>query len=293
VSEISILESLRARLGPRALIGDDCAVLPCAPAGKELLVTTDLMVEDVHFRRSTHKPADVGHKLLARGLSDIAAMGGDPKYCFVSLALPKWAGDAWIARFYDGFLALANAAKVTLAGGDLSHADKFAGDIIVLGEARRGESLKRSGAKPGHAIYVSGTLGGSALGLSTHRGRAWQRHLRPEPRLAVGRFLRTKASACMDLSDGLSIDLHRMCVESKVSAVIDHPLPAFPGVTLEHVLHGGEDYELLFTANAATKIPATWKGVPLTRIGTIVKGEPGVVTFFGNPLPVKGYDHFR
>lgn len=274
-------------------IGDDCAIYRSRGATEDLLFTTDMLIEDVHFRRSTHKAADTGWKALARGLSDIAAMGGTPRFCLVSLALPDWADSRWVDGFYRGLLELAGRETTPLAGGDLAHAEKLSCDIIVCGAVSRGMALRRDGARPGDAIYVSGLLGGSAAGLAGAPGKARRRHLRPEPRLALGRFLRTMgATACMDLSDGLSIDLHRLALASGLAAEIGEP-PRFPGATLEHALHGGEDYELLFTAPAKTMVPAAHEGLPLRRIGMMRKGRPGAVRLNGSPLAPLGYDHFR
>ena len=275
-------------------IGDDCAIFRPRGGAEDLLFTTDMLLEDVHFRRSTHRAQDVGYKALARGLSDIAAMGGQPRFCLLSLAVPDWADQAWVDRFYDGFLELAVTTGTPLAGGDLARAEKFACDVTVCGGAPKNEALLRSGARPGDAIYVSGRLGGSALGLATGKGAAWKRHLRPEPRLALGRFVRERlrATAAMDLSDGLSLDLNRMCVASRVSAVIEAP-PIFPGASVEQALHGGEDYELLFTLRANVRPPADFEGLPLTRIGTITKRTSTTVTLDGKPLAPLGFDHFR
>jgi thiamine-monophosphate kinase len=158
----------------------------------------------------------------------------------------------------------------------------------------KGRALRRDGARPGDGIFVSGKLGASALGLATRRGTAWTRHLRPEPRIELGRYLRDtlRATACMDLSDGLSLDLHRLCLASRVAAEIAEP-PRFPGATREHALHGGEDYELLFTLGRDTKVPDAFGDVPLTRIGTIRKGRAGIVRLAGRRLQPLGYDHFR
>lgn len=271
-------------------IGDDCAIY--RPRSEDLLFTSDLLIEDVHFRRSTHRPGDVGWKCLARGLSDIAAMGGEPRFCLLSLAAPPWADAKWIESFYAGLLRLARREKTALAGGDLSRSGKFTCDIVVCGAVPRGRALRRDGARAGDAIYVSGALGGSALGLKTGRGAAKRRHLRPEPRLALGRFLREKlrATAAMDLSDGLSIDLRRMCEASGLQAEIGAP-PVFPGATLAHALHGGEDYELLFTVRPRVKAPAEFEGVPLTRIGTMRHGAADVILDNMSLAPL-GWDHF-
>jgi thiamine-monophosphate kinase len=293
MTEIELLRKVRARMGPGSLIGDDCARIEGPRRGHELLVTTDLFLENTHFLRSTHSAADVGHKVLARGLSDIAAMGGTPLYCFLSLSLPQWADASWVRRFYDGLLALAARHKTRLAGGDLAHGETLAADIVVVGEVPLRAALGRGGARAGDAIYVSGVLGGASEGLKSGKGPGFARLRRPEPRIALGQYLRGKATSCMDLSDGLAIDLHRLCLESKVAAVVDHPLPASPGASLEQALHGGDDYELLFTAPPRRRVPEVWRGLPLTRIGSIVAGRAGKMTFFGRALPPLGYDHFQ
>jgi len=280
-------------------IGDDCAIFRQRGAAEDLLFTTDLLLEDVHFRRETHSAQDIGYKALARGLSDVAAMGGDPRFCLLSLAVPRWADRAWVDRFYNGFLRLARKVAIPLAGGDLARTDRLACDVTVCGAVPRGQSLLRSGARVGDAIYVSGLLGGSKLGLDCKKGRAWKRHLRPEPRLELGRFLRKKlrATAAMDLSDGLSLDLHRLCAASGVSAEILasqlFPGATFPGATLDQALHGGEDYELLFTVPAKTAVPGDFKNLPLTRIGTVTRGRAGRALLDGAPLAPLGFDHFR
>ena len=272
-------------------IGDDCAIYRPS-AGEELLFTTDFLIEGVHFLRETHKPQDIGYKALARGLSDLAAMGGAPRFCLLSLAVPPWADLRYIDGIYRGLLELSESAGCPLAGGDLARAPVLTCDIVACGSAPRGKALRRSRARPGDSIWVSGELGGSALGLATNRGRARRKHLHPEPRLALGLFLRNKATAAMDLSDGLSIDLMRLCVESHVSAEIETP-PLFPGATREQGLHGGEDYELLFTARSSARIPSRHGGIKLTRIGNIVAGPAGEVRLSGARLKPSGYDHFR
>jgi thiamine-monophosphate kinase len=251
-----------AKIAPA--IGDDCAVLPNGRT--DLLVTTDQFIEDVHFRRRTHTAGDVGWAALARGLSDIAAMGGEPRYAFVSIALPAWADERWLRSFYRGLLALAQRSGVELSGGDLSHAPKFYCDCAVIGDCPRGKALRRAGAKPGDYVYVSGPLG--------------RPKKRPQPRLEIGRSLRGVATACMDVSDGLSMDLARLCEASAVGAQLE-TIPIARGATLEQALHRGEDYELLFTASRRLDFP---------RLGRITV-EPDI-TLAGRPLPQLGYDHF-
>lgn len=257
-------------------IGDDCAIYRPRP-GEDLVFTTDYLIEDVHFTRDTYSARDIGHKTLARGLSDIAAMGAEPRFALLSLALAPWASDRWVDQFYSGFLTLARKWNTALAGGDLSHTEKLTCDIVVCGAVPRGSALRRDGARPGDAIYVSGRL-----------GKPWQTHRRPEPRIDAGLAIRTIASAAMDLTDGLALDLHRMCVASCVSAALDQ-VPVVRASTIEQALHGGEDYELLFTAPPDAPVP---KG--MHRIGTIVEGRPGEIRWtIGGLLELRGYDHFR
>ena len=300
MTEGEILERLRRRIRwPRnseliAGIGDDCAIYRPRASREDLVLTTDMLIEGVHFETSTHRASDIGHKALARGLSDIAAMGAQPRFCLLSLALAPHTDGKWIERFYNGLLALSERHRAVLAGGDLSHSDRITCDIVVVGGVPRGKALLRSGALAGDAIYVSGGLGGSALGLATGRGAAKRRHLRPEPRVELGQFLRSRlrATAAMDLSDGLSLDLARMCEASGTSANIEF-LPRFPGATPVQALHGGEDYELLFTVSPKTRVPSEHAGVPLTSIGTMQGGSVGRVFLNSRPLAALGYDHFR
>lgn len=287
---VAIPAKARVLLG----IGDDCAIYRPPDSPEDMVLTTDLLVEGTHFRRKTHRPEDAGWKALARGLSDIAAMAAEPRFCLLSLCLAPWTDRRWVDGFYRGLFRLAERESTLLIGGDLAHGEKMTCDIVVAGSVPQGKALRRDGARAGDAIYVSGELGGSARGLAIGRGKAWKRHLRPEPRLGLGRFLRTRigATAAMDLSDGLSLDLRRLCLASKLTAAISAP-PRFPGASLEQALHGGEDYELLFTASPEARVPRTFEGVPLTRIGTMLKGRGGVVKLDGKPLAPLGYDHFR
>ena len=287
MNEIDLIEKIRklAAKGPRITvgIGDDCAVFRPKP-DHDLLFKTDPMIEDIHFTRDLD-PATVGHRALARNLSDIAAMGGDPQFCLVSLALPEelaanQIGADWIDLFYRGLMNLAKRTGTALAGGHLARAERIFCDVIVCGSVPRGKALLRSGAKPGDALYVSGRL-----------GHPWDSRF--EPKLSLGRRLRGRATSCIDVSDGLSLDLFRLCRESKVAAEVDR-VPIVRGATLDRALHGGEDYELLFTMPPRLAPP---KGT--TRIGTIVrpqvgvKGSPGFVRFQGQPLEPRGHDHFR
>jgi len=273
-------------------IGDDAAIVR-PRAGEDLVFTSDFVLEGRHFTLDTHKPGDIGHKALARSLSDLAAMGSEPVFCLVALAVPATLRSSWIDHFYNGLLALAARCKITLAGGDLARFEKIAVDVTCCGRVPRGKALLRGGAKPGDRIYVTGELGGSAHGFATKQGAAWRRHLRPEPRIAAGIALRKLGiSSCMDLSDGLSLDLARLCTESGVSAEIGPALPVAPHASLDEALHGGEDYELLFTASSRIKIRGEIAGLPVTTIGVIASDHPGQVRFDARILRPKGFDHF-
>jgi len=293
--------------GVRLGIGDDCAIL-AVPRGHELLVTTDLSLEGRHFRRDWHPARAVGHRTLARGLSDLAAMGASPIAAFLSLALPKeMVHTRWAAEFMDGLLGLAKSSGVTLAGGDTAESSgRVIADIVLTGSAPRGSSLRRSGAKAGDFLYVTGALGGAAAELSllakSPRGFAKASagaHLFPQPRLAVGTALRRRkiATACIDVSDGLSTDISHLCVESKCGALIEAgALPVHASATLEQALHGGEDYELLFAARPSVRVPRSIAGVAVTRIGTMIRGR-GVKLVDENgkktALKTQGWEHFK
>jgi len=330
--ELSLLSQIRRRAartssgGLSLGIGDDCALLRLGP-GEELAVTTDLSIAGRHFQLGWHPPESVGHRALARGLSDLAAMGARPVAAFLSLGLPgeltkpSKRKPSWMTRFYDGLLALAEIHKTPLAGGDLALSPIPLADIVLVGAVPRRKALLRSGARPGHLLYVTGSLGGSAAGLaqladlaaasakrhrrllniSDHLATQLASHLYPQPRVPQALWLRQHAlaTAAIDLSDGLSTDLAHLCTESSVTAEVDSVrLPIHPGATLEQALHGGEDYELLFTAQPSVQIPKSIAGVPITRIGRILvprKGRPliAMVTARGkHPLEPRGWEHF-
>ena len=257
-------------------IGDDCAVVR-PPAGHELLVTTDFSLEGVHFRREWHPPASVGHRCLTRGISDIAAMGGQPLAVFLSLALPPALPQNWVDRFYSGLLKLAQCHNAMLAGGDTAESPSgVLADIMVIGSVPRGKAILRSGAKVGDRIFVTGKLGlGGASVRRLYDGEHLNRkgeYFYPEPRIAVGKKLLGAASAMIDISDGLSTDLAHICEESGVGAVIHQTaIPIAPTATLDDGLHGGDDYELLFTSSK--RVPRAIAGVAITEIGEVVRGK--------------------
>jgi thiamine-monophosphate kinase len=284
------------------------------PPGQESLVTTDFTLEGIHFRRDWHPAESVGHRCLARGLSDIAAMGGEPVAAFLSLALPRDLPQAWVGRFLRSLISLAEKHGVTLAGGDTAESPNgILADVIVIGTAPKGKSVLRSGARPGDRIFVSGELGGSAAALVQMMAkpkkklnpRDYPRHFFPEPRVELGRILRGKglASAMIDISDGLSTDLAHLCEESGVGAELDGALiprarvgKTAREVELDLAVHGGEDYELLFTARRGKRVPKEIAGVALTQIGEITRGPMIFIDDskdIAYELAPRGWEHFR
>jgi thiamine-monophosphate kinase len=326
-----LIQQIRSRVGRKAFaglalgIGDDCALLSPKP-GEQIAVTTDLSIAGRHFQLDWHPPEVVGHRTLARGLSDLAAMGARPLAAFLSLGLPQKLTErigrrkAWIDGFFEGFLALAEKHKTPLAGGDLAEAPIATADIVLVGAVPRGRALLRSGARAGDLLYVTGALGGAASGLAELGKLAASlgkragpppvpkgmrdllaAHFYPEPRIAQGLWLqrRALASAAIDLSDGLSTDLTHLCEESGAAAEIDTAaVPVHRGATFEQALHGGEDYELLFAAPAKARIPREIAGVAVTRIGRLLRRRSGraqitLVSDRGNqPLEPQGWQHF-
>ena len=310
-------------------IGDDAAVIRQA-AGWNTCITTDLLVEDIDFERETLRPRLLGHKALAVSLSDIAAMGARPRWALLSLGLPTdvWDSD-FVDQFYEGFLALAKRYDVQLVGGDVSRTpEKIVIDSVVLGECQAEREILRRGAQSGDQLFVTGSLGGSAAGLRLlQRGaraavlddvdpdaasieQLRLRHLRPEPRVGWGLVLGEErlASAMIDLSDGLSSDLTHLCAQSNAGALIEAArLPIDPIVAavcgrraldpLLLALHGGEDFELLFTVPAAkvARLPKTVDGISISRIGEITS-EAGKIRVAEKDgvwdLEPKGFDHF-
>lgn len=309
-------------------IGDDAAVVRTT-AGKDIVATSDLLVEDIDFRRSNTSPFLLGHKALAVSLSDIAAMGARPRWSLISIGMPS---DVWNSRFidefYEGLLALAQRYDVQLIGGDTSRTDdKIVIDSIVIGECSTSAAILRSGAKVGDEIFVTGSLGGAAGGLRLiergahlpEKGETAEvhaldqlllRHLRPEPRVGWGLVLGQEqlATAMIDLSDGLSSDVNHVCSESKVGALIESThLPIDPYVTelcgrraldpLQLALHGGEDYELLFTVRPddSKRLPKRVDGVGITQVGVIQEAGFGVKIQEGRhtwDLKPGGWKHF-
>lgn len=294
-------------------LGDDAALW--APSPKhETILTCDWFLEGSHFLRNKHSPDAVAWKSLARAVSDIAAMGGKPRCFLLSLALPPVLTGKWLSTFLRGLLRCSRFLRCELAGGDITRQEKVSISITVIGEIPRCYVVLRSGARPGDLVMVSGTLGEADLGLrELYRMRgmagpttvALRKHLYPEPRLALGQWLARNrlATAMMDISDGLSTDLPRLCAASRVGARIDvNSLPASPLATAadarELALHGGDDYELLFTVSGknASRLPRGFRGLRLTCIGEITRArkillqkENGKI----QPLRPGGWDPFR
>jgi len=278
-------------------VGDDAAIIAPAP-GCELAISVDMLVEGRHFFAGTD-PVALGHKTLAVNLSDLAAMGARPRFALLAGALPE-ADEAWLTRFMEGFRALADAHDVELIGGDTTRGPRNL-CVTIIGEVPSGQALTRAGAQAGDDVYVSGTLGGAALGVAAVRGdieldRATltlvrERLERPTPRVALGLALRGIATAAIDLSDGLTGDLTHILEQSHCGARIalaeipgDPALAAHArdtGLGLRCLLAGGDDYELCFTAPAALRArvagAAQSSGVRCTRIGSITSGAGLVV----------------
>jgi thiamine-monophosphate kinase len=340
-SEFDFIKRIRDR-APKQLtpnlvfgIGDDAAILR-EREGRETLVTVDLLVEDVDFKLEYAPPRFLGHKALAVSLSDIAAMGGAPAYSLLTLGVPKRfqisnpESQIFFEEFFAGYFALAEKHSVSLIGGDISSTpDRLTIDSIVIGHCRAGQAVRRSGAKPGDAIYLTGVAGASAAGLKLLLNgarvngdedglaqSALRAHLRPEPPIAFGRLIaeRGLAHSMIDVSDGMGQDLLRVCEESGVGAIVDFdsvpvaPIAEDVGLVskdeeaFDFAVQGGEDFELLFTASGDDEAElfkiAARCGVKLTRIGEITEANQtwsGPLLRRGGevkPLSIHGFDHF-
>ncbi len=326
VGEAGVLErieeiSARTRTrnsGVRLGIGDDAALFK-GTAGFEQILTCDWFLEGSHFLRDKHPPDSVGWKCLARAISDVAAMGGVPRCFLLSMALPTTHTGIWLEQFLGGLHRAAKRFGCVLAGGDTTRRPDILINITVIGEVRTGRAILRCGAQPGDLLFTSGRLGEAELGLRLIRkskgiaiGRELllKKHLYPEPQLALGRWLAEKrlASAMMDLSDGLSTDLPRLCAASGVGARIESemiPTVRVPRrwrsaelAPLELALHGGDDYELLFTVprRKLKHLPSSQNGTRLTAIGEITKERALLLIDKDDrqmPLPNLGWDPFR
>jgi thiamine-monophosphate kinase len=301
-------------------IGDDAAVVSLGRTAC-LLITTDILKEGIHFKKEFSSPFVLGKKCLAVNVSDIAAMGGIPQYYFVSIAIPPGTPYGFIRELYRGMNAQARRFGVQLLGGDTTASqDSLFISITLLGRAQKRHVLYRHGASPGDLIFVTGTLGDSALGLmllekglGSHRDGLVKRHIDPQPRIEAGQALARSraASAMMDISDGLAGDLGHIMKQSRVGArIFLDRLPLSAAYRKQCIqlsadmylpaLSGGEDYELLFTAPLRNEkrilLLARKLGLPMTCIGTITDKRPGLVVVDAcgkrSRLRQSGFRHF-
>ena len=316
-SEFELIRRFFARPARSAVlgVGDDCALVASKP-GHVLAVTTDMLLAGRHFFPDAD-PEKLGHKALAVNLSDLAAMGADPCWALLAIALPE-ADDAWLAAFARGFFALAARHGVELVGGDTNRG-LLAIAITAIGQVPQGQALRRDGARAGDDVWLSGATGEAALALAHLQGNAriegraldecLARLHRPEPRIALGARLRGLASAAIDVSDGLLADLGHVAEASRVAAEVALDVvpraPALADCRDERLaqrclLAGGDDYELVFTAPAGRRADvealARELGLPITRIGRVVAGDAAVrvLDAAGAVVPAPaGWDHFR
>ncbi len=315
---LPVVEDARHKQELRVGMGDDAAVLR-PTQGSEWVVTTDAFLENVHFLRRVHEPAAVGYKALARATSDIAAMGARPSYFFLTLGLPESCSGRWFDQVTRGMARAAREFGLVLAGGDTTKYPKVIIALTVIGEVKRRQAILRSGAKPGDLLCVSGRLGEAELGLRLilrdprnqgHWLQLVKKHFHPRPRLALGEWLASNrlATSMIDTSDGLSTDLGHICHASGVGArVMAEKIPAVrvpPELRamklrpLDLALHGGEDYELLFTVpkKFSARLPARIEKIPVTVIGEITREKKVIlVGADGKMQPLKplGWDPFR
>jgi thiamine-monophosphate kinase len=305
--EGALIRRIRDRFGGRVRagvgIGDDAAVFDL-PAGHSAVFCSDLVAENTHFIRGLHPPDSIGYKSVAVNVSDVGAMGGIPMHFLISLAAPGDLDFSWIEGFLDGVERACDDFEVSLVGGDSSSSDRIFIDVSMIGRVRTGGAVLRSGAKVGDNIYVTGTLGGSMLGLEQLKAgktadktmdAAARRHLYPEPRHRIGAAIADRAHAMIDVSDGLSTDLTHILEESRLSArIYKDRIPVAPGAKDVHALHGGEEYELVIVG---LDLPAAVEGVPLTRIGEIIDSTLDHQLFLidgprESVLPPRGWQHF-
>jgi thiamine-monophosphate kinase len=315
LSEDQLIDAIRRVLSGAASDvvvgpGDDAAVVRSGSG--ELVLTTDAMVEGVHFRRELTTPRDLGYKALAVNVSDVAAMAASPRFAVCALTLSTAVETSWVVELAAGMRECAEEFALSIVGGNLSSGDAVSLVVTVTGEVAPGRAVRRNGARPGERLVVTGRLGGAAAGLRVAEQRSWSeeerdalhRFMRPTPRVGEAAVLAAQgASSMIDVSDGLAIDLSRLCRESGVGARIElAALPAHPAATEDEVLGGGEDYQLLATLpseravhDARAQLDEGF-GVSLADIGVIIEGE-GLVAVGADgaerSLAIEGWDHFR
>ena len=328
-TEDELVSAVRRVLGGEAPgvvlgVGDDAALVEAD--GRLGILTTDMLLEGVHFDRSTISARDLGAKAVTVNVSDVAAMGGSPRYALVAVAVPAEVGLAWVIELYGGIRDAGAEYAVSVVGGDTNRSDRVVVSVMVTGEVPRGRAVTRAGARPGDRVAVTGALGASAGGLRVARAAAgdpsilsagWARdllsaHVRPVARVGEGQTLaQAGATAMIDLSDGLSTDLGRVCAASGVRAIVRlDAVPVAPGLDdlrsalgpdpLDLAVHGGEDYELLATlppgaVDAVADLLSTRFGTALTVGGEVGVGAGVVAIDPGGaerPLEPKGWDHF-
>lgn len=288
-------------------IGDDAAII-APPENHELVVTTDAMVENSHFTKET-RPFDLGYKLMAVNLSDIAAMGAEPRWATLNITLPA-IDESWLQQFSQGLFDCADHFQVSLVGGDLCKGNQTHVGLQLIGIVPSGKALTRAGAMPGDMIFITGEIGTAAqaigeLYLHNHdqhclSSTQHQALYRPAPRVDTGIALRDIANCAIDISDGLIHELQIVCTANMVGArLMLEKIPAATGVEAEVALTGGEDYELLFTADKAhieaIKQIASMCACEISNIGEIIAGDSIEILHNGSPVPplqCSGFDHF-
>lgn len=327
-SEFEFIEAIKQKSKRRHLksnvklgIGDDCAVIK-QNSKKDLVITTDLLVEDIDFRLDWTRPEFIGHKALAVSLSDVATMGAKPIWALVSIGIPEkiWKSD-FVERLYEGWFKLAKKFKVELAGGDVSRTpDKIVIDSIVAGAVKKDQAVLRSGAKPGDLLFVTGKLGAAAAGLKllesgerydpavVKSSNLFKRQLTPTPQVRIGKKIgKLKlATAMIDLSDGLSSDLRHLCRASAVGArIYADKIPLAKNVlrivetktlALEFALDGGEDFELMFAADKKNYDEILKSFTQVSHIGEITETVERVELVGDSETVVlqpKGFQHFK
>jgi len=317
LTEDQLLEAIRRVLsgaGPEVVVGpgDDAAVV--SPGSGEQVLTTDAMVEGVHFRTDLTTPRDLGYKAIAVNVSDVAAMAASPRFALCALTLSPPIDAAWVVELAGGMRECCDEFALSLVGGNLSRGDEVSIVVTVTGEVVPGRAVRRNGARPGDRVVVTGSLGGSAAGLRVASKRSWsdderdalKRYMRPIPRVGEAGVLSGHGvTSMMDISDGLALDLSRLCDASGVGARVEIArIPVHPAATPAEALGGGEDYELLATLpdldavqEAGSELREAF-GVSLSDIGAIIEEGLVAVDEDGTDAPltegtIEGWDHFR